>query len=289
MKKTDLSRSSTSNYGINRWANILIILKAVGLGFLVDVIGVGSWILVLMLIPTPWSILAMAILLWVFWQFFSGKWGWRSTQTFRREHFRNVRLSPATWKWGLIAAMLFVLVFQSGVVITFRIYDFPAGLFKMGYNYDTLPTWMAWLTIIMASLVAGICEETGFRGYMQTTLEKHFSPHISIVIVSVVFLSVHLHQAWAPPLYLHIFMASALFGYLAHATGSILPGIIGHFVLDVVNFSYWWSDLAGKFERKTIDETGIDGHFMLWLVVLLFSFTLFIVVVKKLINIRSLN
>jgi membrane protease YdiL (CAAX protease family) len=179
------------------------------------------------------------------------------------------------------AAMLFVVVVQSGFVITFRIIEFPAEAFSAGYGFSDVPTWLAWLLIIMTSSVAGICEEIGFRGYMQVPLEKRHGPTISLVIVSMVFVVSHLNQAWAPPVLPHLFAMSVMLGVLAYASGSLIPGIIGHTVMDIPNFAYWWTDLAGTFDRRPIAETGIDSLFVVWAVVLVASFALFIWAARK--------
>jgi membrane protease YdiL (CAAX protease family) len=95
------------------------------------------------------------------------------------------KMSAAVWKWGLAAAMLIVVIWQSGMVLTFRIVEFPAEAFTAGYNLEARPLWLAWLMVIMSSLVAGICEETGYRGYMQVPLEERYSPGVAITIVSI--------------------------------------------------------------------------------------------------------
>jgi hypothetical protein len=51
--------------------------------------------------------------------------------------------------------------------------------------------------------------------------------------------------------------------------------MIGHTVMDIFNFSYWWSDVAGKFDRLPIMETGIDSHFILWTLILVVSIFMF--------------
>ena len=133
----------------------------------------------------------------------------------------------------------------------------------------------------MASLVAGICEETGFRGYMQAPLEKKYGPKVAIVIVSTIFVIVHLHQAWAWPILFQIFAASVFLGILAYRTSSLIPGIIAHFILDIFNFSYWWSDVLGKFEKQPISITGIDPHFAIWTLVFLLSIAAFLWATKN--------
>jgi membrane protease YdiL (CAAX protease family) len=167
-----------------------------------------------------------------------------------------------------VAALLFVVVVQSAFVVTFRLIEYPAARFTEEYAFDALPLGLAWVAILMSSSVAGICEETGFRGYMQVPLEKRYGAGAAIGITSLMFVLVHLEQAWAAPLLLHIFALSALLGILAYASGSLIPSMIGHAVMDVFNFSYWWSDVAGRWEMRTILETGIDLHFILWSLVL---------------------
>jgi len=58
-----------------------------------------------------------------------------------------------------------------------------------------------------------------------------------------------------------VFGAGLLLGALAWASGSLIPGIVGHTVMDVGLFAYWWSQIAGTFSRRPIAETGLDGTF----------------------------
>ena len=112
-------------------------------------------------------------------------------------------------------------------------------------------------------------------------MEKRYGPGVGITMVSIMFLVIHLHQAWALPILFHLFAISVLLGILAYSSGSLIPSIIGHTVIDIFNFSYWWSDVAGKFERQTIYETGIDFHFTVWLLIFVVSIVLFFWVVRK--------
>lgn len=256
--------------------------RAILLGFVVNTIGVGAWVLCLILIPGPWPMVVMAGLLWLYWKYFSGSWWPQATTETRRTSFRAVALPAPIWKWGLVAAMLFVVAVQSGLVVTFRVIEFPAELFKAEYNLDAVSLWMAWPFIIMASLVAGICEETGFRGYMQEPLERRYGPVAGITIVSVVFVVTHLHQAWAMPILAQIFLVGVMLGSLTFAAGSLIPAMIAHTTLDVFNFSYWWSDVAGEFQARPIAETGLDAHAVTWTLVFGVSLVFFFAVVYRL-------
>ena len=171
--------------------------------------------------------------------------------------------------------MLIVVIWQSGMVLTFRTTDFPAEAFTAGYNLEAIPLWLAWLMVIVSSLVAGICEETGYRGYMQVPLEERYSPGVAITIVSIMFLVIHLPQVWAPPVLFHLFALGVLLGILAYSSGSLIPGIIAHTSLDIFNFSYWWTDVAGTFDKRPLAETGIDAHFVVWILIFVASVVLF--------------
>ncbi len=281
MANLETQTQSSDSAASRLWQRIPILIRAILLGFFVNTIGVGAWVTILAIVPSPWSMFAMPGVLWLYWKYFSGSWWPKSTAETRKNSFRAVKLSPEVWKWALPAALLFVAIFQSGLVITFRIIEFPAEAFKLEYNFDAIPLWAAWVGIVVASLVAGICEETGFRGYMQVPLERRYGPVVGISIVSIVFLLAHLHQAWAGPVVFHIVVASAMMGILAYTSGSLLPGIISHTILDIFNFSYWWSDVAGKFEKRPITETGVDLHFMVWVLICVVSIVLFFWTTRK--------
>jgi membrane protease YdiL (CAAX protease family) len=263
-----------SNSDARSWKGPLFILKAALVGFMVSSVGIAVWSIFLLKIAAPWSVLPMVVALWVYLKWFGGRWAPKNSQEIRRIRFRLKGLSPAGWKWGLFAALLFVVIIQASFVITFRILEFPASRFTADYKMlDTMPTGTAWIIIVMSSVVAGICEETGFRGYMQVPLEKKFGPVIAILITSILFMLIHLSHSWAAPILPHIFFASVLLGILAYQSGSLIPGFIGHSILDIFDYGIWWSNITGGFNKKTIFVTGVDLYFILWCLV--FSLALF--------------
>lgn len=68
-----------------------------------------------------------------------------------------------------------------------------------------------------------------------------------------------------------IFAASVLLGVMAWSAKSLAPAVLGHFLMDVFNFGYWWTGLIGEFEARPISETGLDGSFIAILAALLIS------------------
>jgi membrane protease YdiL (CAAX protease family) len=263
------------------WRRVPVAIRAIATGILVAEIGITTWMASLMLVPGIWPLVIMGGVLWAFCTYFSGSWWPKATAESRRDRFRALKLPMAVWTWSLAAAMLFVVVAQSSFVLTFRIVEFPAELFNQGLGFDDIPPWIAWMFIVMSALVAGICEEIGFRGYMQVPLEKRYGSGVAIAITSLMFLLLHLNQAWAPPLLLHLFALGALFGILAYASGSLIPSIVAHVVMDIFNFAYWWSDVAGRFDMRTLAETGIDAHFVVWSFAFGISLVLFLWTTRK--------
>ena len=283
MSDLDTQADQPDSAVLRNWARIPVLVRAVVTGVFVMAIGVQSWPVIAILMPAPWSAGIMAVLLWLFWMYFSGHWAPKSTHAARRENFRDVKLSRTVWLWGvLLLAPIFVAIWNASLVVTFRLIEFPAELFAEEYRvFSEIPVWIAWIYLIMTSLVAGICEETGFRGYMQVPLENRFGPAVAIIVVTIVFVAVHLHQAWSGPILVQMFLASALLAYFAYATGSLIPGIIAHISLDVINFSYWWTDIAGRFEERPISETGVDVHFIIWVLILIVGTGIFVFGCRK--------
>jgi hypothetical protein len=52
-------------------------------------------------------------------------------------------------------------------------------------------------------------------------------------------------------------------------------------VMDIFNFAYWWSDVAGRFDMRTLAETGIDAHFVVWSFAFGISLVLFLWTTRK--------
>lgn len=266
------------------WERIPIVARAIVVGFLVfAIVGSVAWMAIVILIPAPWSIGAMAIVLWVYLRYVSGSWWPKATTESRRVRFRATKLPMRVWKWSLIAALFAAVLLESSLVVTFRIIEFRAEAWALAYDFADAPIWQVWGFILMAALVAGITEEVGFRGYMQVPLEGRYGPAVGITIVSIMFVVLHLNQAWAGGggILIMLFGISAVWGVLARVSGSLIPGMISHTVADIVNFSYWWTDVAGAFDKRPISETGIDSHFILWIAVFVASLALFTLAARK--------
>jgi membrane protease YdiL (CAAX protease family) len=286
-----LKNSNYPSNGFGRfWMKVPMAVRAILTGFGVSSLGIGIWALVLTFVPVPWSFVSMGAILILYWMYFSGKWNPTNTQVFRRICMRHTTLKKPIWIWGLVGAFCIFILWHSCLVLIFRTVEFQPEIFKTFSYINDYPAWKAWSFILGVSLVAGICEEIGYRGYMQKPLEQKYGPLAGISITSLVFVVVHLHQVWASGLVLvQLFVITFLIGYLAYASKSLLPGIIAHVALDIINVSYWWSDVIGTFEHKPISMTGVDNHFIITVVVVILSTLLFIVCIRKLLKLKREN
>jgi membrane protease YdiL (CAAX protease family) len=286
-----MQQLKNSNYPSNAFGRfcmkVPLVLRSILIGFGVSSLGVGIWTILATSFPSVGSVVVMGMILILFWMYFSGKWKPSNTQAFRRFCIRQINLKKLVWIWGLVAAFFIVLFLHSSFTLTFRIVEFQPEIFKTLSFINDVPALQAWSAIIGISMVAGICEEIGYRGYLQKPLEQKYGPVAAISISSLVFVVIHLNQAWLVSILVPAFFISFMIGYLAYATNSLIPGIIAHVTFDIINVSYWWSDVIGTFERKPIGMTGVDNHFIITVVLVLLSTLLFIIAIRKLLKLKD--
>jgi membrane protease YdiL (CAAX protease family) len=241
-----------------------ITLKAIVGGLLVGMIAANLWPVLLMKLGAPVAAaIEVAFLAVYFWWFTGAAPGpWRAS---RRDLGRGSSLSAAQWGWGLLAAVCLAATVHAAIVLLFRIIPFPAEAFHKGYDFSFIPTrQLQWLACVVSALSAGVCEEMGFRGYMQRPIENRHGPAIAILISASLFMLLHLNKSWSlmamTPI---VFGAGVLFGVLARASGTLVFNMLGHWLMDIGMFAFWWTQIAGTFAQRPISETGIDASFCL--------------------------
>lgn len=279
------SRSSVSGI-IRGWHRVPTLIRSLTLGIVVSLLGVYASLIAASIVPPPWSLLTFLGVSWILYKYFSGSWWPRETSKARNHSIRTVKMPARLWKISLLASFLLIILVQSGFVFTFRIIEYPADTMTSEYDFDEMPPWEAWLFIIVSAMAAGIFEEIGFRGYAQVPLEERHGPVVGITLVSTLFLLSHLTQGWIAPILFHVFAGSVLYGILAFSSGSLVPGMIAHTIIDVFMFSYWWSDVAGTFNKQPVSVAGVDLHFILWTIIFVTSSVLFFLAARKTNEIR---
>jgi membrane protease YdiL (CAAX protease family) len=250
---------------ISFWSKLPVSLRAILLGFLVALVAANVWPILLLSLSVPVAALVEMVFLSLYLWWTSGGGPPRRTRESRENAFRCGPLSGEQWLWGIIGAIFFAVAVHASIVLLFRFVEFPLAAFRRGYDLSFIPTLpLKWLAVIVSAVSAGVCEETGFRGYMQRPIEEHHGAVIAILISAIFFTLAHLNKAWSlagmVPI---VFGAGLLLGLLAWSSQSLIPSIIGHVVMDIGLFAYWWTGIAGEFSARPVRETGIDGPFVI--------------------------
>jgi len=240
-------------------------LRAIISGFLITVAAVNVWPLLLLNLGVMLAAFTEAIFLGLFLWWTGGGGPPHKTEAARATAFRSRILSPRQWFWGLIAAFFFAATIHASIVLLFRFVSFPVAAFRHGYDISFIPSQpLRWLAVVVSATSAGICEETGFRGYMQHPIEQRHGAPVAILISSLFFMALHLTKAWAMlGMVAIVFGAGVILGLLAWSSRSLIPGMIGHVVMDIGLFAYWWTGIAGNFTARTITDTGVDQPFII--------------------------
>ena len=266
------------------WMKLPISLRAILSGILIALVAANVWPLLVLRLGVPLATIAETIVLALYLWWAGGVGPPRRTQAGRAWAFRSGRLSSAQWFWGVIAAIFFAVTIHASIVLLFRFVPFPTAAFRRGYDFSFIPSLrLGWLAVVVSATSAGICEETGFRGYMQRPLEQRLGAPVAILISSFFFMALHLTKDWATlgmvPI---IFGAGVLLGLLAWSSGSLVPGILGHILMDIGLFAYWWTGIAGDFTAQPIAETGVDQRFLVACAVFSISLFMLLAAISKL-------
>jgi membrane protease YdiL (CAAX protease family) len=270
--------------GISRRMNSLVTWRAAVAGLLIAMIAANVWPLLLLNLGVPVAAIIEIIFLALYVCWAGGGGPPRRWQAARAATFRRKTLSQAQWAWGLVAAFFFAVTIHASLVLLFRFVPFPATSFRHGYDFSFIPTLhLRWLAVLISAASAGICEETGFRGYMQQPIELRHGAPVAIAISSFLFMAAHLWKSWALVGMIPIvFSAGLLLGLFAWSSQSLIPGMIGHIMMDVGLFVYWWTGIAGTFTARPISESGVDGPFVGACAALTISLSIVLLAISKL-------
>jgi membrane protease YdiL (CAAX protease family) len=246
---------------------VALFLGAIILGYLVNSIGSLSDFFIfanLKFLPRiPWLIPLTALWLWAFWRYSNGAWWPRSTSEARQMLANAGPVSRETWIWSLIAgALSFVSVLGVGF-LTPRFAEIPRDAFKLPIDFAAYPWWMVVSILLCISVVAGVAEEMGYRGYMLSGIQRRFGWIAGTLVTGFIFfMDHHLGHAYATWAFLPFFMIiSALHALLVYFSGSIRPSVVLHAVFDfcVIPVQY---GLIGTMPVSPIRVTGIDASFI---------------------------
>jgi membrane protease YdiL (CAAX protease family) len=214
------------------WLRLPILGRAALIGLGVAAAGTLPWAALVSantryLSTLPWAVPVMALYLWSYWRYFARGTGWpRSTSEARRRNARANALPDEAWGAALLAGVLGlvgVLLLQ-GVLSRLVALPQQSDLDASRYPILTVLLW-----VVMSAVVAGVVEETSFRGYLQRPIERRHGPVVAILVAGSLFGLVHFTHPEVGVVLLPFFIAvAAVYGALAYFTDSTFPGMILH-------------------------------------------------------------
>ena len=133
--------------------------------------------------------------------------------------------------------------------------------------------------IISINIMAPLVEELLFRGAIQGyMLRKGMKPLNAILIASAIFGIVHMNPIQIP----FAFAIGLIFGWLYYRTGSVVPGIIGHFINNSIACLQMATLTEEEFNTKTIEWLGAGPTYALFAISLAVMIGMFLYLKKRL-------
>ncbi|MFN7918653.1 MAG: CPBP family intramembrane glutamic endopeptidase [Bryobacteraceae bacterium] len=177
----------------------------------------------------------MAGVLAVYWRFLGGHLGKAATAKLRRLRLRANPVSAQGWLWSAVGFACGFLALNGLKVVVNTLADAtPAA----PPDISKLPPYAVLAYVFMISLVAGVTEEAGLRGYLQGQLEPVYGPARAILIGGLAFWVGHFLQFASKPILffasIWYFLAAAiLLGVPAWLCNSIVPSVVLHALGDI--------------------------------------------------------
>ena len=133
--------------------------------------------------------------------------------------------------------------------------------------------------IISIAIMAPLVEELLFRGAIQGyMLRKGMKPLHAILIASAIFGIVHMNPIQIP----FAFAIGMIFGWLYYRTGSVVPGIVGHFINNSIACIQMATLTEEEFNTKTIEWLGAGPTYALFALSLVVMIGMFLYLKKRL-------
>jgi membrane protease YdiL (CAAX protease family) len=114
----------------------------------------------------------------------------------------------------------------------------PTNLDQLSQQIHQMPLTIQ-ATLLASVLVAPICEEIFFRGYLLMGLARAMPSWLAIVLTSLIFAAAHA----SPGSFVLLFVLAIFLGILRVSTGSLWPGIALHMLNNALGFYYLFAPM----------------------------------------------
>ncbi len=254
---------------LSLWRRLPVVVRAVLTGSVVGAVGTTPWAVLVSANSkywpaVPWAVPPTALYLWLFWRYVQGA-GWpQSTADSRRTSCRANRLSAEVWGAALFAGGLGLVTLVLFLRVMNRLVRLPAQPTDDLAHIPSV-TLVSWL--LMSAVVAGIAEESSFRGYMQGPIERRHGPVVAILVTGSLFGFAHFTHPEVTLILMPYYLAvAAIYGALAYLTNSILPSVVLHAGGNVLSAIGLFAGGRAEWQAPSspappIWETGADTSF----------------------------
>lgn len=186
-------------------------------------------------------------------------------------HFNYVKFNKASWTEVPVRTILLSIPFIVAAMFTFNIASEFIELPNIMEN-----TFMGMsrnlFGILSIAVMAPLVEELLFRGAIEGyLLQKGKTPSMAIFLSALIFGIIHVNPAQVP----FAFCIGLVFGWLYYRTGSIIPGIIGHFLNNSIATFLMATSTKEEMNQKTVDLIGTIPTYCLWLAAIIISVGMF--------------
>ena len=235
----------------------------------------------------PWAIAPMALYLWLYWRYIGGHLGAAESAGFRRTSLRANSLTARVWVMAILTGLIGFATLVALLLLMARVVAMPPS--APLETPPAMPAVTAFLLLIMSSVVTGVTEEAGFRGYMQGPIERRYGLAAGIVVNGTMFGLLHFpsHPAAVVEMLPYYLAVSAVYGGLVWATDSILPAVALHAGGNVWSLTRLWATGRPEWQLSATPSspvwtTGLDAAFLTAAIALAFLAAIFVVLCLRL-------
>jgi membrane protease YdiL (CAAX protease family) len=218
----------------------------------------------------PWAASAMAVITILL---------WLSIGSGRRARYRRANsVSRRAFLLAVAAGGAWIAALAGLWVVLVEFVRVPGN----SADFSNVPKGTLIASLVMAAVVGGVFEESGFRGYFQGTLERYMPWSLAVLICALVMAPLHAAtQGFVWPVLLFYLLSDVALGVSAALTDSIQPGIVVHIGGLFTFFAVIWpadkgrlmvaSTIPGPWFWLHVAQAVVFGTLGIWLFVRLGS------------------